>query len=92
MVIKFMVKHLELMPNGFSAFVGKPDIPTFLVGSPEEVANFHKLVPAPNETYCHLFWPLDTRKVDALLKARHQQREAAKRAQKVAPKQVDLFS
>jgi hypothetical protein len=81
----------SVMPNGFSAFVGKPDIPTYLVGSPDEVAAFHKLVPAPNETYCHLFWPLDTQKVDAMLKARHQEREAAKRAQKAAVKQGSLF-
>jgi hypothetical protein len=24
---------------------------------------FHALVPAPNETYCHLFWPSDTTRI-----------------------------
>jgi len=75
-----------VMPNGFSAFVGKPDIPTYLVGSPEEVNALHALVPAPNETYCHLFWPLDTSRVDEMLKARNQEREVAKRKAK-APRQ-----
>jgi hypothetical protein len=70
----------SVMPSGFSAFVGKPDIPTFLVGSPDEVASFHQLVPAPNETYCHLFWPIDTKPVDEMLKKRHEEREAIKRA------------
>ena len=49
----------SVMPNGFAAFIPKPDIPTYLVGKPEEIAAFHTLVPAPNETYCHLFWPFD---------------------------------
>jgi hypothetical protein len=36
----------------------------------------------PNVTYCHLFWPLDTSRVDEMRKARHQQREAAKKAKR----------
>jgi hypothetical protein len=72
----------SVMPNGFAAFVSKPDIPTYLVGKPEEIAAFHRLVPAPNETYCHLFWPFDTSKIDILLKARHAERKAAARAAK----------
>jgi hypothetical protein len=75
----------SVMPNGFAAFVPKPDIPTYLVGKPEEIAAFHALVPAPNETYCHLFWPFDTTRIDALLKARHAAREAAKRAARARP-------
>jgi hypothetical protein len=71
-----------VMPNGFAAFLGKPDIPTHLVGTPEEITKLHELVPAPNETYCHLFWPLDTSRVDEMLKARHQEREAAKKKKK----------
>jgi hypothetical protein len=68
-----------VMPSGFAAFLGKPDIPTYLVGTPDEISAFHDLVPAPNETYCHLFWPIDTKSVDSMLKARHQERLAAKR-------------
>ncbi len=68
----------SVMPNGFAAFVPKPDIPTYLVGQPEEIADFHKLIPAPNETYCHLFWPFDTTRIDALLKARHAARKVAR--------------
>lgn len=68
-----------VMPSGFSAFLGKPDIPTHLVGGPDEIGKLHELVPAPNETYCHLFWPLDTSRVDEMLKARHRDREAAKK-------------
>jgi hypothetical protein len=70
------------MPSGFSAFVGKPDIPTYLVGSPEEVDAFQEMVPAPNETYCNLFWPLNTTRADEMLKKRHQERKAAKQAAK----------
>jgi hypothetical protein len=82
----------SVMPSGFASFVGKPDIPTFLVGSPEECVAFHRLVPAPNETYCHLFWPLNTEKVDEMLKARHQERESAKKAAKAALKSRKLVS
>jgi hypothetical protein len=75
----------SVMPNGFAAFVPKPDIPTYLVGKPEEIEAFHALVPAPNETYCHLFWPFDTTRIDALLKARHIAHEAANRAARARP-------
>ena len=72
----------SVMPSGFSAFVGKADIPTYLVGSPGEVEAFHELVPAPNETYFNLFWPIETTLVDKMLRARQQERDAAKRAEK----------
>ena len=75
-----------VMPSGFSAFVGKPDIPTYLVGSPAEVQAFHDLVPAPNDTYCNLFWPLDDSAASKALKARHEENEARRRALK-APAQ-----
>jgi hypothetical protein len=67
-----------VMPNGFSAFIRKPEIPTHFVGSLAEIDALYALVPAPNETYCELFWPLDTSRVDVLLKARQQQRKDAK--------------
>ena len=68
----------SVMPTGFAAFVSKPDIPAYLVGQPEEISDFHKMVPAPNETYCHLFWPFDTSKIDVLLKARYAERKTAR--------------
>jgi hypothetical protein len=67
-----------VMPSGFSAFIRKPEIPTYLVGAPEQIDALCRLVPAPNETYYNLFWPLDTSRVDALLEARDAQRKAAK--------------
>ena len=71
-----------VMPSGFSAFVGKPEIPTYLVGSAQEVRAFHDLVPAPNDTYCNLFWPLDDSVASKALKARHEENEARRRALK----------
>ncbi len=38
-----------VMPSGFSAYIAKPDIPTWLVGTPEQMGIFDKLVPAPKE-------------------------------------------
>ncbi len=72
----------SVMPSGYTAYLPKPDIPTYLVGTPEQVSAFHKLVPAPNETYCHLFWPIDTQHIDTLLRIRHDEREAERRAVK----------
>jgi hypothetical protein len=57
----------SVMPNGFSAFMKKPDIPTWLVGSEKTIEYFHKLVPAPNEAYTQLFWPYDTAPIDQYL-------------------------
>lgn len=74
----------SVMPSGYTAYVPKPDIPTYLVGSPEVLDLFHQLVPAPNETYCHLFWPFDTAPVERLLNARYQQIQAEKAAAKAA--------
>ena len=74
----------SIMPSGNAAFMPKPDIPTYLVGTPEQVRDFHALVPAPNDTYCHLFWPFDTRTVETQLRNRHTEREAAKKAAKAA--------
>ena len=68
-----------VMPSGFSAFVGKPDIPTHLVGSAEALKAFHDLVPAPNNTYCHLFWPLDDSKASEALRQRQKEIDEQKR-------------
>jgi hypothetical protein len=40
----------SVMPNGFTAYVSKPDIPTYFVGQPRVVARSDDLVPSPNET------------------------------------------
>ncbi len=74
----------SVMPSGYAAFVPKPDIPTYLVGTPKQVQDFHAMVPAPNETYCHLFWPFDTKPIEVHLKNRHKEREDAKKAAKAA--------
>lgn len=77
-----LAKHL--MPSGFSAFQQKPDIPTYLVGRDHELDALYELVPAPNEAYTQLFWPYDTKAIDAYvaeMKAREKaERDAAKRA------------
>lgn len=72
-----IAKHV--MPSGFSAYVAKPDIPTWLVGSPDELSKFEALVPAPNEAYTQLFWPYDTSNFDQFLQAKVEE-ERAKRA------------
>ena len=69
----------HVMPSGFSAFVAKPDIPTWLVGSPDELKLFEALVPAPNEAYTQLFWPYDTSQFDQFLQSKVEE-EKAKRA------------
>ena len=53
-----LAKHV--MPSGFSAMMAKPDIPTWLVGSPAELTLFSELVPAPNKAQTQLFWPYNT--------------------------------
>jgi hypothetical protein len=60
----------RVMPRGHTAFIDKPHIPAFLVGSAELVQKFLELVPAPNETYTSLFWPRDTSEIDKALQAR----------------------
>jgi hypothetical protein len=57
----------HVMPSGFSAFMAKPDVPTWLVGSAEELSHFHQLVPAPNEAYTQLFWPYNTDAMDRFI-------------------------
>jgi hypothetical protein len=61
--LSIIAKHV--MPNGFTALMAKPDIPTWLVGSADELATFYKLVPAPNEAYSQLFWPYNTDIIDS---------------------------
>jgi hypothetical protein len=58
------------MPSGNSAFLQKPDVPTYLVGRPAALTKFAELIPAPNETYTSLFWLGDTSPVDEYLRER----------------------
>jgi hypothetical protein len=69
-----LAKHL--MPNGFTALMQKPDIPTYLVGNEDDLNTFHALVPTPNEAYTQLFWPYNTTAIDRYV----QQRKAEERA------------
>lgn len=73
----------SVMPSGFSAFVAKPDIPTWLVGSPDELKVFEALVPAPNEAYTQLFWPYNTSSYDQFLQAKLEEVRAKRAAEKL---------
>lgn len=77
-----MLLAKTVMPNGNSAFLQKPDIPTYLVGSREALADFDRLVPAPNETYTSLFWLGDTSSVDEYLRKRKKEEDDAKKKER----------
>lgn len=86
-----VAKHL--MPNGFTALVQKPDIPTYLVGSEEDLKRFGFLVPAPNEAYTQLFWPYSTKAIDdyvAKRQAEEKERSRPKKAVAADPRQGNL--
>ena len=75
-----------VFPSGHAAFWQKPDIPTYLVGSPSELAAFESLVPAPNEGYCTLSWPGQAEPLDTFLKEeRRKEREAKTKARAQRP-------
>ena len=74
-----MLMAKTVMPSGNSAFLQKPDIPTFLVGNASALARFDALIPAPNETYTSLFWLGDTSPVDEYLKDRKRKEAEAKK-------------
>lgn len=80
-----VAKHV--MPSGFSALLAKPDVPTWLVGSPAELALFNALVPAPNEAYTQLFWPYNTDRFDQFIEQK-QAEEKAKRAALLAARRA----
>ena len=63
-----MLLAKAVMPTGNSAFLAKPDVPTYLVGSDAVLEVFAELVPAPNETYTSLLWLGDVTAVDEFLK------------------------
>lgn len=74
-----MLLAKTVLPNGNSAFLQKPDIPTYLVGSHQSLTAFHSLIPAPNETYTSLFWLGDTSAVDEYLQERRTKERAARK-------------
>ena len=75
-----------VFPRGHAAFWQKPDIPTYLVGSPPELAAFESLVPAPNEGYCRLSCPGQAEPLDSFLKEeRRKEREAKRKARTPRP-------
>lgn len=78
-----------VLPNGNSAFLQKPDVPTYLVGDEAALKEFRQLVPTPNETYTSLYWLGDTSPVDNYLQKRKQEEAASKSKKK--PDQVQLF-
>lgn len=75
-----MLLAKTVMPNGNSAFLQKPDIPTYLVGSQEGLRTFSSLIPAPNETYTSLFWLGDTSAVDQYLQERKKKEAEQKKS------------
>lgn len=75
-----VAKHL--MPNGLTALVAKSDIPTYLVGSAEQIAAFRALIPAPKEACISLFWPYDTSAIDSYLTKMAAAERREKRAEK----------
>lgn len=92
-----LAKHL--MPNGFTALVQKPDIPTYLVGTDEQLKQLQAWVPAPNEAYTTLFWPYQTTAIDAYVAKKQAEEQARRQAAKAAAgqrarphDQTDLFS
>jgi hypothetical protein len=88
-----LAKHL--MPNGFTALMQKPDIPTYLVGSSSEIEQFHKLVPAPNEAYTQLFWPYNTSHLDQYVREKKEEEKRKRKQEKQArdsSSQDDLFN
>jgi len=75
-------RHVLL--NGNSAFFAKPDIPTFLIGSPDALKRFREIIPAPNETYTQLYWPQNTDIIDTFIQERRKAQKAAISAAKEA--------
>ncbi|MBP2297097.1 hypothetical protein [Azospirillum rugosum] len=80
-----------VLPNGFSAFYSKPDIPTYLIGDQADLDDFYKLVPVPQEAYCNLFWPIDTSGADLFIKEKRDEEKRAREAARRKALQPTLF-
>lgn len=63
----------RVLLKGNSAFMEKANIPVYMVGSGKQLEEFHKLIPAPNETYTGLFMAHDNADVDKRLQEIKQQ-------------------
>lgn len=72
----------RVFPQGHTAFMAKPEIPTYLVGTLDQIMQFHSLVPTPNETYTNLFWPGDTSRLDKMIQEKRQKEREARKARK----------
>ena len=70
------------LPGGHTAYFSKPTIPTYLIGSPDQLALLNRLVPAPLEACTNLFWPGKTENLDAYILHRRKELKE-KRGQKV---------
>jgi len=68
-----------VFPSGHTALCNKPEIPTYLMGTADELNAFHSLVPAPNEGYTNLFWPGDTKGLDDFIKEKQKEEQEAKK-------------
>lgn len=74
----------QVLLNGNSAFFAKPDIPTYLIGTPHALKRFQQIIPAPNETYTQLFWPQNTDTIDTFIQERRKAQRTAISAAKEA--------
>jgi hypothetical protein len=75
-----LAKHL--MPNGFTAVMQKPEIPTYLVGNEQELRAFHELVPTSNEAYTQLFWLYKTDNIDKFVREQKEEERRMKQGQR----------
>lgn len=71
-----------IFPSGHTALCTKPEIPTYLIGTPQELSDFYALVPAPNESYTNLFWPGDTKALDDYIARKKKEEQEAKKNRK----------
>jgi hypothetical protein len=71
-----------VFPSGHMAFRTKSDIPTYLMGTVEELNKFYELVPAPNESYTNLFWPGDTKALDEFIAKKKKEEQELKKKQR----------
>ena len=72
----------NVLLNGHAAFEHKADIPTYLVGSGEQIERFYGWIPAPNETYTYLFWHKNTKALDAFFQQQYEIEKANRKARK----------
>jgi len=69
----------SVFPSGYTAFLAKPDIPTYLVGDETALNLFYTLVPAPNEAYTNLYWPGDSKALDAFIEKKRKEKRDIKK-------------